>query len=292
MQETKVLFTKNISSEGLVRIFEEMKTHLNGNVAIKISTGEPGGHNYLKPELIKDLVQKLKGTIVECNTAYKGKRFKTEDHLKAAKDHGFMDIADVDIMDSEGDIAIPVMGGRQLTENYVGKNLEKYDSILMLSHFKGHAMGGFGGALKNASIGIASAKGKTIIHTANKVNNPDELFNNLPKQDDFLEAMAEAAKSVADYKPNIVYINIMNNMSVDCDCDANPAPPKMGDIGILASLNPVALDQACVDLIYQSGDTGKKDLIERMESLNGIHIIKHAEDIGLGTKEYELVNID
>lgn len=293
MEKAKVYFTKEITEESLIRIYECTEKELTGKIAIKISTGEPGGHNFLNPNLIKGLVQKLKGTIVECNTAYKGKRNTTEDHLKAAEAHGFTKIANVDIMDSEGDIALTVLNGKHLKKNYVGKNIEKYDSMLMLSHFKGHAMGGFGGALKNMSIGVASARGKAWIHSAGKTDNPEILWENLAQQNDFLESMAEADQSVMNYmNGNILYINIMNNLSVDCDCDANPEAPCMKDIGILSSLDPVALDQACLDLIYKSNDPGKEHFLERVNRQNGQHTIDYAEEIGLGTKEYDLICLE
>ncbi len=293
MEKAKVYFTKEITPESLIKIYEAMSKSLEGNVAIKISTGEPGGHNFLKPSLIKDLVKKLNGTIVECNTAYGGKRMKVEDHLETVKNHGFTEIANVDILDSEGDFAIPVENGIHLKENYVGDHLKNYDSMLMLSHFKGHAMGGFGGALKNMSIGVASSEGKTWIHTAGKTRNPSELWTNLPEQNHFLESMAEADKSVVDYmKGNIVYINVMNNLSIDCDCDSNPEAPCMADIGITASIDPVACDKASLDLIYSSNDKGRDHFIERVESKNGIRTVEHARDIGVGTMEYELISID
>lgn len=293
MEKSKVYFTKNITPEGLIKIYDILEKKLTGKVAVKISTGEPGGHNFLNPNLIKDLVQKLNGTIVECNTAYGGKRMSAEDHLQTVKDHGFTAIADVDIMDSEGDMAIPVTGGTHLKENYVGSNLKNYDSMLMLSHFKGHAMGGFGGALKNMSIGVASSEGKAWIHTAGKTRNPSELWANLPEQDAFLESMAEADESVITYmKGNILYINVVNNLSIDCDCDSNPEAPCMKDIGIVASLDPVACDKACLDLVYNSEDEGKHRLIERIESKHGIHTVEHAEKLGIGSMEYELIDID
>ena len=289
----KVYFTKEISSESLIKIYEMLEKKLNGKVGVKISTGEKGGHNFLNPNLIKDLVHKLNGTIIECNTAYPGARMNLEDHLEVVKEHGFMDIANVDIMDSEGDFAIPVKNGLHLKENYVGNHLKNYDSILMLSHFKGHAMGGFGGALKNMSIGVASSSGKTWIHTAGKTREPSELWDNLPEQNHFLESMAEADESVIDYmNSNIVYINVMNNLSIDCDCDSNPEEPCMKDIGILASIDPVALDKACLDLIYKSIDIGRDHFIERVESKNGIRTIEHAKELGIGDTNYELVDID
>ncbi len=293
MEKAKVYFTKEITPDSLIRIYESLGKELSGKIAVKISTGEPGGHNFLNPNLIRDLVQKLNATIVECCTAYGGKRMKLEDHLQTVRDHGFTAIADVDIMDSEGDFALPVRNGLHLKENYVGKHLQNYDSMLMLSHFKGHAMGGFGGALKNMSIGVASSAGKTWIHTAGKTKEPKELWDNLPEQDAFLESMAEADESVIDYmKQNIVYINVLNNLSIDCDCDSNPEDPCMADIGITASLDPVAVDKASLDLIYQSEDKGRDHFIERVESRHGVHTIEHAEKLGIGTTDYELISID
>lgn len=235
---------------------------------------------------------KVGGTIVECNTAYGGGRARTQDHLKAAADHGFTAIAPVDIMDADGEVSLPVKGGKHLKENFVGSHYPRYDFTVVLSHFKGHAMGGFGGAVKNISIGIASSAGKAWIHSAGKTKNAAEMWSNLPAQDDFLESMAESAKSVADHcGDKILYISVMNNLSVDCDCDAHPEKPKMGDIGILASLDPVALDKACVDMVYASPDPGKSHLIERMESRHGIHTLEHAEAIGLGSQQYRLVEL-
>lgn len=293
MEKAKVYFTKNIDSESLVKMYEVLNKELKGNVGVKMSTGEAGNNNYLHPELIKDLVHKVNGTIIECNTAYDGKRTNNKDHLAVIKEHGFLDVANVDLMDSEGDIELPVNGGKHLKVNYVGKNLLNYDSILMLSHFKGHPMGGFGGALKNMSIGIASRSGKAWIHSAGKVEDANILWENLPQQDDFIESMAEADKAVVDkYKDNIVYINVINNLSVDCDCVANPEKVCMKDIGIVSSLDPIAIDKACLDLVYNSEDEGKKDLIERIETRNGAHIIEYGKELGLGTDEYELINID
>lgn len=292
MEKSKVYFTKEITPTSLINIYEQIGKELTGNIAVKISTGEPGGKNFLNPNLIKDLVNKLNGTIVECNTAYEGRRNTTEEHWKAIKEHGFMDIANVDIMDENGDMPIPVENGIHIKENYVGKNLENYDSILMLSHFKGHQMGGFGGALKNMSIGVASSNGKTWIHTAGATRNPLELWDNLPEQDHFLESMAEADKSVINYmKGNIVYINVINNISIDCDCNKNPEAPCMTDIGITASTDPVAIDKASLDLVYNSNDNGKERLIARIEEMHGIRTIEHAEELGIGTTNYELIKI-
>ena len=289
MKTAKVYFTKDITSEGLIKAFDALGITLNGKVAIKISTGEPGGHNFLNPQLIKPLIDKLNGTIVECNTAYERKRNTSEEHWKAIKDHGFLDIAPCDIMDEDGDIAIPVNGGKHLKENYVGAHLKNYKSMVVLSHFKGHLMGGFGGALKNMSIGRASSRGKAYIHGA---GNPDEIWT--ADHDSFLESMADADMSVMDYmgRENIVYINVANNLSVDCDCDANPHAPEMADIGIFASTDPVALDQACVDAVYNSKDNGNKALIERMESRNGIHTVETAYDLKLGSTSYNIISLD
>ena len=288
---SKVYMFKEISPENLVKIYEALGREATGKVAVKLSTGEPGGHNFLQPALIKDLVQKVKGTIVECNTAYGGGRADTENHLKAAKDHGFTAIAPVDIMDAEGEVALPVKGGKHLKEDFVGSHYLNYDFTVVLSHFKGHAMGGFGGAIKNISIGIASSAGKAWIHSAGKTKgNP---WGNLPPQDDFLESMAEAAKAIVDHcGDKILYISVANNLSVDCDCDSSPEDPKMGDIGILASLDPVALDKACTDLVRASEDHGKIHLIERIDSRNGMHTLEYGEKIGLGSQKYELVKLD
>lgn len=290
-QPAKVYFTRDISPEGLKAVYDALGREATGKVAVKLSTGEPGGHNFLSPDLIKTLVQSVGGTIVECNTAYGGGRANTADHLKAAADHGFTAIAPVDIMDSEGDVALPVEGGKNLTEDFVGSHLLNYDFMMVLSHFKGHAMGGFGGAIKNISIGIASAEGKGWIHTAGK--SKTDIWSNLPEQDRFLESMAEAAKSVANhFGEKIIYISVANRLSVDCDCDSNPAEPEMCDIGILSSLDPVALDKACTDLVRSSDDKGKAALIERIDSRHGMHTLDHAEAIGLGTQKYTLVDLD
>lgn len=296
MAQPKVYMTKEITPESLVKIYQALGVEAKGNVAVKISTGEPGGHNYLKPELIKDLVQKVNGTIVECNTAYGGKRSTTEQHLQTAKDHGFTAIAKVDIMDADGEFNIAVKDTTNIKYNIVGSHLKNYQFMINLAHFKGHAMGGFGGVLKNQSIGVASANGKAYIHTAGKVKTPKELWQNLPAQDRFLESMAAAAQSVADYfGENIIYINVMNNMSVDCDCDSHPADPKLKDMGILASLDPVALDKACLDLVFShKGSEGddEKPLIERINRQHGTYIVDYAEQIGLGSRTYQLISID
>ena len=288
-----VYFIEEITPENLVRIYEALGRKAEGRVAVKVSTGEPGGHNFLQPTLIADLVHKVGGTIVECNPAYGGGRSDTENHLKAAADHGFTSIADVDIMDADGEVALPVKGGRHLKEDFVGRNYLNYDFTVILSHFKGHAMGGFGGAIKNMSIGIASSKGKAWIHSAGKTKDQNEVWGDLPAQDDFLESMAEAAKAVADHcGDKILYISVANKLSVDCDCDSSPEDPKMGDIGILASLDPVALDKACVDMVRASKDHGKIHLIERIDSRHGMHTLDYGEKIGLGSQEYRLVRLD
>lgn len=282
-----VYFTRDISPEGLQRAFDALGVEPRGSIAAKLSTGEPGGHNFLAPDLIAPLVQGLGATIVECNTAYGGARGTTESHLQAAADHGFTAIAEVDIMDADGSMALPVIDGTHLTEDLVGAHLANYDWVVSLAHFKGHAMGGFGGAVKNCSIGIASREGKMLIHSAGA----STTSWGSPAQDDFLESMAEAAKAVSDHMAgNICYLNVMNNLSVDCDCDSRPADPEMADIGILASTDPVAPDRACVDLVYAAPDGAA--LIERMESRNGAHTLDHAEAIGLGSQAYELVDID
>ena len=292
MEKATVYFTKEITPEALVRIYEVAGRKLSGKVAVKLSTGEPGGHNFLNPQLIKGLVQKLSGTIVECNTAYGGKRSNNKDHWQTFKDHGFMDIAPCDLMDENGDMALPVKDGFHLDKNYVGEHLKNYDSVLILSHFKGHAMAGLGGALKNMSIGIGSARGKINIHTAGaSLTDFAACFS--MEQDKFLESMADADSAVMDYvgRENLLYISVANRLSVDCDCDSHPAEPEMADIGIFASTDPVALDQACVDAVYNSPDPGKKALIERMESRHGIHTIEAAAEHGLGSREYEIVEI-
>lgn len=258
--QSKVYFTKEISPEALVRIYKALGKEAKGRVAVKISTGEAGGHNYLKPELIGKLVSEVNGTIVECNTAYAGKRMNSEDHWKVIRDHGFDKIAKVDIMDEEGDMRIPVKDTTHIKYDIVGSHLANYDFMVNLAHFKGHAMGGFGGVLKNASIGVASSNGKSYIHTAGKVQSPAELWNNLPAQDYFLESMASAAQGVHEYmKGNVLYINVMNNMSVDCDCDSHPADPVLKDMGIMASLDPVALDKACLDKVFNHQSTEGDD---------------------------------
>ncbi|WP_417125053.1 DUF362 domain-containing protein [Paraprevotella clara] len=289
----KVYFIKEINPENLVKVYEALGRKAEGKVAVKLSTGEPGGHNFLQPALIAPLVKEVNGTIVECNTAYGGGRANTEAHLKAAADHGFTAIAKVDIMDADGEVSLPVKGGKHLKEDFVGKNYLNYDFTVVLSHFKGHAMGGFGGAIKNISIGIASSGGKAWIHSAGTTKDVGKVWGNLPPQDDFLESMTEAAKAITDHcGDKILYISVANNLSVDCDCDSSPEDPKMGDIGILASLDPVALDRACTDLVRSSKDHGKIHLIERIDSRHGMHTLDYAEQLGMGSQKYELVEIN
>lgn len=286
-----VYFTSDISPEGLVAVYEKLGWNPTGKVAVKLSTGEPPASNYLRPELIKNLVQAVDGTIVECNTAYGGSRSQAAMHYQVAKDHGFTDVADFQILDEDGSMSLTVNGGSVLKENFVGKAFADYEDYLILSHFKGHAMAGYGGAIKNISIGLGSSEGKAWIHSGG--TSRTNAWGG--EQDAFLEAMAEAGKSVSDYLGNgerIVYVNVMNRLSVDCDCDGNPAEPDMHDIGILASTDPVALDQACIDLIYEQKDGDGASLVERIESRNGLHTLEHAEEIGLGSRSYQLVDIN
>ncbi len=295
--QSTVYFTRDISPEGLVNIYEALGIEAHGRVAVKISTGEKGGENYLKPELIERLVDRVGGTIVECNTAYAGARNTSEAHWQTIREHGFDAIAAVDLMDEQGSIRIPVKDKKHIVYDIVGSHLPNYTFMVNLAHFKGHAMGGFGGVLKNASIGVASSEGKAYIHSAGATQSPDEMWDNFAEQDDFLEAMAAAAQAVHEYfgEGNILYINVMNNMSVDCDCDSNPAEPLMKDIGILASADPVALDKACLDLVFNhvSGlDDDNAPLIERINRQHGTYIVDYAEKIGLGTKSYNLISID
>jgi uncharacterized Fe-S center protein len=278
-----VYMTSNINPAGLMAVYNALGLEASGKVAVKISTGEPGNTHFLSPALIKDLVQRVNGTIVECNTVYGGRRASAAAHYQVAKDHGFTAIAPVVIMDERSDISIPVAGGVHLKEDIVGARFNEFNFHIVLSHFKGHQMGGFGGALKNMSIGYASSSGKAWIHSGGRSRSSMRGGT----QDDFLESMAEAAKAVADAnKGKMLYINVMNNLSVDCDCSGRPAKPTMADIGILASLDPVALDQACVDLVYAARDS--RDMKERIESRNGLLTLAHAEKIGLGSKSYEL----
>lgn len=284
-----VYFTSDITAEALVKIYEALNWTPEGKVAVKISTGEPPASNYLRPELIGDLVKKVNGTIVECNTAYGGSRSSSAMHRQVAEDHGFMEIANFDLMDEEGEVEWPMTGGTRLDKVIVGSHAENYSDWVILSHFKGHAMAGFGGAIKNVGIGISSPSGKVYVHTAGTKTSGSIWYND---QDAWLEALAEMVSGFSSHvgEDHIIYINVMNRLSVDCDCDGHPAEPDIHDIGILASTDPVALDQACVDLIYQA--EGNESLVKRMESLHGIHTLEHAEEIGLGSREYQLVNIN
>ena len=288
---SKVYFTKEITPDNLIKIYDKLGIELKGNVAVKLHSGEKGNKNYLKPEFVKPLVDYVDGTVVECNTAYEGARNTTLKHKELIKEHEWDKYFKFDLMDAEGpDMVLDIPNGKILKKNYVGKNLANYDSMLVLSHFKGHKMGGYGGALKQLSIGCASSAGKSLIHTAGKTNDQYKLWDNLPEQDKFLESMADAASSIVNYfKGNIVYINVMKNLSVDCDCDGNASDPCMKDIGILASADPIALDQACLDLVYNSNDEGKDKLIERIESRHGVHTIEAAKELGFGEREYELI---
>ncbi len=295
--QSKVYLTREISPEALIRIYEALGRPAEGHrVAVKISTGEAGNPNYLKPTLISQLVDTVHGTIVECNTAYAGKRNTVEAHWQTIHEHGFDTIAPVDLMDEEGQMRIPVRDKRHIRYDIVGDHLSRYDYMINLAHFKGHAMGGYGGVLKNASIGVASADGKAYIHTAGKTDKTEEMWQNIAEQDLFLESMAAAAQAVDDYfGENIIYMNVMYNMSVDCDCDAHPSEVLLKDFGILASTDPVALDKACVDIIFNMHPTEGNDnapLIERINSRHGLHTIDHAAAIGLGSLEYEIVDLD
>lgn len=284
-----VYMTTDISPAGMMVAYEALGWTPGEHTAVKLSTGEPPASNYLAPDLIKDVVKKVNGTIVECNTAYGGSRAETAMHYQVAEDHGFTAVSDFQILDEDGSLSLPVSGGTHLSENLVGAHFRDYDSYLVLSHFKGHAMAGFGGAIKNISIGLASSEGKCWIHSAGKSRTNAWGGD----QDDFLESMGEAGKSVTEaLNGQIMYVNVMNRLSVDCDCDGNPAEPDMHDIGILASADPVALDQACVDLIYAKKDGEGASLVERIESRNGLRTLEYAEQVGLGSRTYQLISID
>ena len=293
MEKSKVYFTKEITPESVVKMYETLGVKLNGKVAVKLHSGEEGNQNYLRPEFVKKIVEYVNGTVVECNTAYEGSRNSTEKHKKLLEDHGWSKYFYVDLMDAEGpDKVLKIENGKILKENFVGKNIDRYDSMLVLSHFKGHPMGGYGGALKQLSIGCASSEGKAWIHSAGRSKDQFKIWGDLPEQDKFLEAMADAASSVHNlFKGRIVYINIMKNLSVDCDCCSVAENPCMADIGILASTDPIAIDQACIDLVYNSKDPGRDHFVERVERQNGIHTIEAAAELGFGTREYELINI-
>ncbi len=293
MEKSKVYFTKEITPDALVRVYEALGVELTGRVAVKLHSGEEGNQNYLRPEFVQKIIEKVNGTVVECNTAYEGARDTTVKHQKLMENHGWSKYFSVDIMDSEGpDKVLEIPNGKVIRKNYVGKHLDNYDSMLVLSHFKGHPMGGYGGSLKQLSIGVSSGHGKRYIHCVGNENGTyEEMFQ--VDQLKFLEAMADAASSVCKkFENHIVYINVMCNMSVDCDCCSVAEDPCMKDIGVLASLDPVAIDQACIDLIYQSSDPGRDHMIERIESRHGIHTIESAYNLGLGNREYELITLD
>ena len=294
MEKSKVYFIRDITPENVVKIFERLGKELPGKVAVKVHSGEKGNQNYLRPEFMKPMVEHVNGTIVECNTAYEGARNNTEKHKKLIEEHGWNKYFNVDLMDAEGpDLVLDIPNGKILKENFVGKDMANYDSMLVISHFKGHPMGGYGGALKQLSIGCASSEGKTWIHSAGKIKDQTILWDNLPEQDKFLESMADSASSVVKYfNGNMAFINIMCNMSVDCDCCAIAEDPCMKDIGILASLDPIAIDQACIDLVNKSDDPGKEHFLERVNSRHGIHTIEAAAELGFGSREYELINVD
>lgn len=293
MSKAKVYFTKDLTNHAVIKMYEALGVKLPGKVAAKVHSGEEGNQNYLRPEFWRPIIEHVNGTVVECNTAYDGARNNTQKHLRLLEKHGWNKYFEVDLMDAEGpDLQMDIPDGRAIKYNLVGKNITKYDSMIVLSHFKGHPMGGYGGALKQLSIGCASAAGKAVIHSAGVTKNPDILWENTAAQDKFLEAMADAAGAVVKYfKGNIVYINIMCNMSVDCDCCAVAEDPCMKDIGILASTDPVAIDQACLDIIRRSDDPGKEHLLERIDSRNGEHTIEAAAALGYGCRKYDLIEL-
>ena len=287
--KSKVYFSKKITPEKILELYDAVGYKLSGNVAIKVHSGEKGNQNFIKPEEWKPVIDSVGGTVVECNTAYNGARNTTKLHLQTLRDHGWSEYFNVDLLDAEGpDLVFDIPNGKKIKKNYVGKNIVNYDSMLVLSHFKGHPMGGYGGAIKQLSIGVASSYGKKYIHGVGDVDN---FWGS--DHDSFLEAMADAATTVVDYfKGNIVYINVMKNMSVDCDCCAKAEDPCIADIGILVSADPIAIDQACIDLVYATSDPGKPHLIERIESRNGVLTIEAAASLGYGSREYELIEID
>lgn len=292
MPKSTVYFIKDITPENVVKIYEKLGKELTGKVAVKVHSGEKGNQNYLHPEFMRPIVEHVHGTIVECNTAYEGARNTTEKHQQLIKDHGWTDYFPVDIMDAEADTTLEIPNGKIIKQNFVGQNLNNYDSMLVLSHFKGHPMGGYGGALKQLSIGVASSAGKAWIHSAGKTKDQNELWSNVAEQDQFLEAMADAASSVvAHFNGNMAFINIMCNMSVDCDCCAVAEDPCMKDIGILASLDPIAIDRTCIDLVKNSDDPGRDHLLERITSRHGEHTIEAAATLGFGSTDYELIEL-
>ena len=288
-----VYFINEVSKEALMKVYFSLNRTLDGNVAVKVHSGEKGNQNFLHPEFMLDIINYVNGTVIECNTAYSGERNYTDKHYKLLEEHGWSKYFNVDILDEKEDLVLKIEDGKILDKNYVGKNIEKYDSMLVISHFKGHPMGGFGGAIKQLSIGCASTAGKCYIHSAGKVLDQNILWSNTAKQDDFLESMADSAKSVVEFfDGKILYINIMCNMSVDCDCCSVAEDPCMKDIGILASTDPVAIDQACIDLVMASNDPGKDHFMERVNTRNGLHTIDAAYEIGLGNKKYNLIKIN
>lgn len=287
MEKAKVYFIKDITAENMIQIYEALNNPLTGKVAVKLHSGEVGNQNFLRPAFLEPIIKHVEGTIVESNTAYEGKRNTTKEHWKTMKLHGWTDIAEVDIMDADGELILDIPDGKRIQKNYVGSHISNYDSMLVLSHFKGHPMGGFGGALKNISIGIASSHGKAYIHGAGE---PEKIWT--ADHNSFLESMADASKSIVDYfAGKMVFINVMCNMSVDCDCCAVAEDPAIADIGILASLDPVALDQACLDLVYASEDPGRDHLLERIESRNGVLTVEAAAYLNVGSREYELIEL-
>lgn len=293
MEKSKVYYIKNITKENVVKAFTMLEKELPGKVAVKVHSGEKGNQNFLRPEFFKDIITYVNGTIVECNTAYAGDRNETQKHEYLMEEHGWKKYFDVDIMDALDDMVLDIPNGKVIKKNYVGANIKKYDSMLVLSHFKGHPMGGYGGALKQLSIGCASSSGKAYIHSAGRTTDQYDLWGDLPTQEKFLESMADASKSIVDYfKGNMAFINVMANMSVDCDCCSVAEDPCMQDIGILSSLDPVALDKACVDLIYSSNDKGASKLIERIESRKGIHTIDVSYELGVGNIDYDLIIVE
>ena len=293
MEKSKVYYIKNITKENVVKAFMMLEKELPGKVAVKVHSGEKGNQNFLRPEFFKDIITYVNGTIVECNTAYRGERNETQKHEYLMEEHGWKKYFDVDIMDALDDMVLDIPNGKVIKKNYVGANIKKYDSMLVLSHFKGHPMGGYGGALKQLSIGCASSSGKAYIHSAGRTTDQYDLWGDLPTQEKFLESMADASKSIVDYfKGNMAFINVMANMSVDCDCCSVAEDPCMQDIGILSSLDPVALDKACVDLIYSSNDKGASKLIERIESRKGVHTIDVSYELGVGNIDYDLIIVE
>ena len=292
MEKAKVYFIREITPENVVKIYDKLGIELKGNVAVKVHSGEDGNQNYLRPEFMKDIIEHVNGTVVECNTAYAGARTNNKNHRKLLEKHGWSKYYDVDLMDEEGDYEVDIPNGLTIKKDYLGTHIKNYDSVLVLSHFKGHPMGGFGGALKQLSIGFASRRGKAYIHGAGTTDDPNFVWLHLPEQNKFLESMADAASCVDKmFKGNIAYINVMANMSVDCDCCSEAEDPCMKDIGILASLDPIAIDRACLDLVHASNDPGKEHFLERVNRQNGEYIIDAANKLDFGTSEYELIEL-